>query len=243
MLTHTSGMPDVKDYQWDKPEYDDGALERYVRGLRGEKLRWKPGSKFAYSNMAYEALGDLVSKASGSTFEDYVQANILKPLSMNSSTLLFEQADRAKMAEGHTRAKDGSVESIKHYPYNRAHSPSSNLHSSANDMARWVLANLNGGELGGRRILKQSTHASMWKPQAETGKTGLQVGLSWFLEDAKGDRLIVHSGGDDGFLTYVCLCPARSLGFVIMTNSDHGPSAKKILDTISSTVLERNQKN
>jgi Beta-lactamase len=51
MLTHTSGMLDVKDYQWDKPEYDDGALERYVRGLRDQGLRWQPGSKYAYSTV------------------------------------------------------------------------------------------------------------------------------------------------------------------------------------------------
>ena len=31
MLSHISGMPDVQDYEWNKPQYDDGALERYVR--------------------------------------------------------------------------------------------------------------------------------------------------------------------------------------------------------------------
>jgi CubicO group peptidase (beta-lactamase class C family) len=43
-------------------------------------------------------LGDLISKASGRTFEDFVQANILKPIGMNSSTLLLKQADPARMA-------------------------------------------------------------------------------------------------------------------------------------------------
>jgi CubicO group peptidase (beta-lactamase class C family) len=93
MLTHTSGMPDVTDYRWDKPEYDDGALERYVRSLSAEELRWQPGSKFAYSNMAYEVLGDLVAKVSGKSFEDYVEENILESLGMRSSTLLLKQAD------------------------------------------------------------------------------------------------------------------------------------------------------
>ena len=79
MLTHTSGMPDVEDYLWDKPEFDDGALERYVRSLRDKSLRWEPGRKFAYSNMAYEVLGDLVAKVSGMSIEDYVNKNILNP--------------------------------------------------------------------------------------------------------------------------------------------------------------------
>jgi CubicO group peptidase (beta-lactamase class C family) len=238
ILTHTSGMPDVDDYHWDNPEYDDGSLERYVRSLGNQKLRWNPGTKFAYSNMAYEALGDLVSKVSGQSFEEFVQSSILEPLGMNSSTLLLKKADPSRLAEGHTRAKDGSVEHIKHYPYNRAHTPSSNLHSCASDIARWMIANLNGGELDGRRILKHSSHASMWKPEAETGKAGSQVGLSWFLDESKGNRLVSHAGGDDGFLTYLCMCPARSLGFAIMINCDHGPSAKRILETMNSAVLE-----
>jgi len=48
MLSHVAGMPDVEDYGWDKPEYDEGALERYVRGLSERPLVGTPGEKFAY---------------------------------------------------------------------------------------------------------------------------------------------------------------------------------------------------
>src|SRR5215469_6811826 len=65
MVTHTSGMPDVQDYEWDKPQYDDGALERYVRSLSNQKLIFAPGTDFRYSNMAFEVLGDLIAKVSG----------------------------------------------------------------------------------------------------------------------------------------------------------------------------------
>src|SRR5262249_46283807 len=133
MVTHTSGMPDVKDYLWNKPEYDEGALERYVRSLDDKTLLWPPGQKFRYSNMAFEVLGDLVAKVSGMSFEDYVEANILKPVGMKSSTLLYKRADPAKLAAGYTR-RGGSVVPVAHYPYNRAHTPSSNLHSNVEDM-------------------------------------------------------------------------------------------------------------
>ena len=62
MVTHTSGIPDVQDYEWHNPVYDDGALERYVRGLGNEQLIAAPGEKYRYSNMAYEVLGDLIAK-------------------------------------------------------------------------------------------------------------------------------------------------------------------------------------
>jgi CubicO group peptidase (beta-lactamase class C family) len=239
MLTHSSGMPDVADYRWDQPEYDDGALERYVRSLTDKKLRWQPGSKFAYSNMAYEVLGDLVTKVSGKSFEDYVEANILKPVGMKSSTLLVKKADPAKLAAGHTRANDGAVKPIAHYPYNRAHTPSSNLHSNVDDMARWMMVNLNRGELDGQRILRRSTYDLMWKPAVAIPSTGHHVGISWFLEESKGEHLVAHGGGDDGFLTYVCLCPDRKIGVVMMTTYDYGPPARRILDTTIATALGR----
>src|SRR5688572_8259458 len=43
MLAHTSGMPDTDYYGWDKPEYDDEALERYVRSLAELSLESDPG--------------------------------------------------------------------------------------------------------------------------------------------------------------------------------------------------------
>jgi CubicO group peptidase (beta-lactamase class C family) len=239
MLTHTSGMPDVDDYHWDKPELDDGALERYVRGLANEGLRFKPGSRFAYSNMAFEVLGDLIAKVSGKSFEDYVESNILTPLGMNASTLMLDKANPNQLALGHTRAGDGSMTSIAHYPYNRAHSPSSNLHSNVVDMARWMMANLNRGELDGRRILKRSTYDLLWKPAVETGKQGRRVGISWFLDSSKGEQLVLHAGGDDGFLTYVCLSPDRKIGVVVMTNCDSAPAAQKVIDTTINLALER----
>jgi CubicO group peptidase (beta-lactamase class C family) len=88
MVTHTSGMPDVQDYEWHNPVYDDGALERYVRGLGNEQLIAAPGEKYRYSNMTYEVLGDLIAKVSSMSFEDYIRKNILAPLKMKHSTLL-----------------------------------------------------------------------------------------------------------------------------------------------------------
>jgi CubicO group peptidase (beta-lactamase class C family) len=222
MVTHTSGMPDVQDYLWNKPEYDDGALERYVRTLVDRDLLWEPGSKFRYSNMAFEVLGDLVAKVSGVSFEDYVDAHILQPLGMKSSTLLIKKADQARLAAGHTRGKDGVVRLIEHYPYNRAHTPSSNLHSNVVDMAHWAMANINRGELSGQRILKSSAYDVMWKPAAEA-EGRRSVGISWFLNDLNGQQAVFHGGGDDGFLTYLIFVPANKIGVVVMSNCDCAP--------------------
>jgi CubicO group peptidase (beta-lactamase class C family) len=224
MLTHTSGMPDVTDYGWDKPEYDDGSLERYVHSLTGQGLRWQPGTKFAYSNMAFEVLGDLVAKLSGRSFEDYVEAEILKPVGMKSSSLLIKKTNPALLAAGHTLSA-GVARPIAHYPYNRAHTPSSNLHSNVNDMVRWMLVNIHRGELDGRRILKAATYDVIWRPAAAVPGSG-NVGISWFLRELKGEPLIAHGGGDDGFLTYLIFSPTRGAGVVMMVNTDRAAIKK-----------------
>lgn len=101
MLDHTSGMPDVPDYEWDRPQYDAGGAERYVRSMASEKLRWAPGDGWQYSNMAFDALGDLIAKVSGTSFEDYLRVNILEPLGMNGSSFIHPDIDEALRTTGH----------------------------------------------------------------------------------------------------------------------------------------------
>ena len=76
LLNHTSGMPDDVDYEWDKPQYDDGAAEQYVRSLVNRDLIANPGEKFVYSNLAFDLLGDVIAKVSGVSFESYIKENI-----------------------------------------------------------------------------------------------------------------------------------------------------------------------
>jgi CubicO group peptidase (beta-lactamase class C family) len=218
MLGHTSGMPDVEDegYHWDKPEYDDGALERYVRSLSNLSLISAPGEKFQYSNIAFEVLGDVIAKVSGESFESYVQRNILKPLGMKHSTLLKSEANQKLLTTPHVQGELGVTVS-KVFPYNRAHAPSSTLYSNIDDMNRWAMTNLNRGELNGKRILKASSCDLLWKPQANV-ETGRKAGLGWFLSQRNGHRLLTHLGADVGFNSLIVLVPDNSISIVAMSN-------------------------
>ena len=215
MLSHTSGIPDTVNYNWDKPEYDAGALERFVRSIADQKLVFAPGEKFAYSNTAYEILGDVIAKVSGESFEDYVQHNILTPLAMKDSTLLVREANPQLLTSPHVMENNQVVVS-KIFPYNRAHSPSSTLYSSIEDMSRWAIANLNHGELDGQRILKRETAESMWRPVVAA--FNLKEGISWFITEKQGHRFVLHSGGDVGFESLVVLAPDDGVAVVAMSN-------------------------
>lgn len=233
MLSHTSGIPDTTNYHWDKPEYDDGALERFVRSTANQKLLFTPGQNFAYSNTAYEILGDVISKVSGESFEDYVQHFILTPLGMKDSTLLVRQANSALLTSPHIQ-ESGKLVVSKIFPYNRAHAPSSTLYSNIEDMGRWALANLNHGELDGRRILKRETAELMWRPVVNA--FNMKEGIAWFVGDVQGHRLVMHDGGDVGFESRLLLAPDDSVAVVAMSN--YAATEKDYFHELASEALK-----
>jgi len=220
-LTHSSGMPDVEDYHWDEPEYDEGALERYVRSLTDRALLFAPGVRFIYSNMAFEVLGDLIAKVSGQSFAAYVEEQILLPLGMNDSSILIRDVDPALLANGHVQEEGGKIRVSEHYAYNRRHGPSSCLYSNVVDMSRWAIANMNRGELEGRRILDASSYELLWAPEKGVGvRDGRMdhVGLSWFLSDYAGYQTVSHGGRDTGYQTNFVIVPDAGVAVIVLTN-------------------------
>ena len=230
LLTHTAGIGDTSDFGWTTPEYDDGAVERYVRSLASARLEFVPGSQWRYSNRGFDVLADAIAKADGRPFETVVQQRILTPLGMRRSTLLMSDIDSDRMAVGHRR--DGGV--VGYYPYNRRHAGSSTLHSTLDDMLRWAAANLGRGALDQRRILPTTAYDELWHPYwdirsmvaEQTLRAGyefpydsLAIGLSWFLPIQEGRQLVYHSGSDPGFASNVLLSPSEQIGVVVLINA------------------------
>lgn len=225
LLNHISGMPDEPDYEWDKPQYDEGSLERYVRAQKDKALMWNPGEKFAYSNIAFEILGDVIAKISGVSFEDYMKKNILDVLDMKESDFNKPLVSRELITTPHVLGIEGGFgpKVSKIYPYNRCHGPSSTLCSNVLEMCNYAIANMNYGEFNGKRILEKESYLELWREQAVTGWEGhtTKVGLSWFLGEHKGHKVKSHSGGDTGYLSNLILFPENNSALVVMSNSDY----------------------
>jgi CubicO group peptidase (beta-lactamase class C family) len=236
MLSHTSGMPDMEGEEiyasWRSPEYDDDALERYVRGLGDIPLSAAPGEAYMYSSMAFDVLGDMVAKVSGMAFEDYVQRNILDPLAMERSTILYQAADSALLASPHLMNADLAYEVSDFFPYSRRHPACGTLFSSVLDMSRWAMANNNRGALDGNRILRESSYDVMWTPAVREDNP---VGIAWLLEEFGLYKVYSHGGGDPGFRTEFDILPDKGAAVVVMANSwdeDINPVAIKALNLL-----------
>ncbi len=240
LLSHTSGMPDVKDYCWDKPETDEGALERYIRSpeVREAHLLWAPNdARFSYSNIGYEVLGAVIAAVSGMPFEDYVRENIFMPLGMKDSTLLsfergiYSEAGPDKnLCTPHEKDKDKNIVPSKDFPYNRAHGPSSTLTSNIIDLEKWGEAHLK------HRILKKETYDAAWKIHAVVPNNGEHIGLSWFRREQNGFVLYGHEGTDDGFRASFWICPELELIISVCANISGG-AVKKINKQIFDLIV------
>jgi CubicO group peptidase (beta-lactamase class C family) len=233
LLAHVSGVPDDADTRFDRPDLDDGALERFVREASSRPLQSAPGEKFGYSNLGYCILGDLVSKVSGETFEAYVKRHILEPLGMKDSSMLLSEVKLGAWARPYVVDDAYRVVPAAYFPYNRRRGPSSALSSTLNDLKRWALANLNRGEMDGRRILKAATYDEMWKP---AGASIGHIGLGWFLWERGGERAVGHNGSDTGFVADVELLPGRGVAVIVLCNLDHGPYRPLALAALDATL-------
>lgn len=234
MLAHTSALPDVEDYRWYDPEIDEGALARYVYsdGVRGAKLLGDPGGgSFAYSNIAYEALGLVIAQVSGQTFEAYVEENIFKPAAMADSDLLSFRRDKASLVAPHYKDDDNHFQLVEHYPYNRAHGPSSTLTSTLGDMNNFAQVYM-AGKLLGPKAMEEA-----WQEQATVPNNQEKICLAWFKREQGGHYLYGHEGNDDGFRSSFWICPDLNLSITVCCNLSRSP-VKRINREIFQVLLE-----
>ena len=229
LLTHTAGMPDpdgwnawLADFQ--AAEYDDEALERYVRGLSDWSLLFTPGERWEYSTLGFNVLGDVIAKASGQSYEAYMQENIFTPLGMIHTTAMVEETDPELLTRPHVVDEAGQVVISPVFPYSRAHGPGNNLYSSVEDMARYATAHLNRGELDGVRILPESIYDEMWSPYVASpweewfGPLMANYGLGWWVGEMAGGPAIGGYGADPGFQSHLVLLPEEQIAIVALVN-------------------------
>lgn len=220
LLYQTSGLPMIREAQL-STALDDGVLERTVRALEHAKLNFRPGKSFEYSNANYETLGLIVQYVSGQLFEDYVKQHILAPLDMKNTFLSQQEAVRHGMASGH-RWWFGVPVAVT-FPYNRAELPAGYIISSTEDMAHYLIAQMNGGCYRGACVLSPSGIELMHTEPAPN-----TYAMGWESFVSNGHVLINHDGGTGHFQCAMFFDPQEKAGVFIAAN------AANALDAFSS---------
>ena len=232
LMTHSAGFEDrVEDIvYWDAA----AALsnEQYVKSWIPTRI-YPPGTVIAYSNYGAALAGYIVQRASGEPFEDYVQDHILQPLGMSHST--FRQPLPASlvpdMATGYL--PDG----VTARPFEFiAPAPAGALSTTAGDMARFMIAQLQDGRLGETRILQEPTARLMHAEALQPSPAVNGVGLGFRHEDRNGQTIIAHAGGTILFQSDMHLFLDAQVGLFISLNSQ---GADGEADKLRRALLEQ----
>ena len=237
VMTHSTGFEDtVTDLFVAKPSQLFPLRQYLIRHM--PPLIHPPGEVVAYSNYAATLAGYIVQRVSGEPFDQYVESHILQPLGMDDSTFQQPLPPNLQpfMASGYQLASDRSS-----VPFELVEAaPAGALTTKVTDLAKFMLAQLDGGSYGGAQILSAATLQEMHTPQGRPlpGMNGMDLGF--YDENRNGLRIIGHAGDTGAFHADLHLLLDKGVGFVIMMNSTgNAGAAEAVRVAIFRSFLDR----
>lgn len=236
LATHYSGLPPDLDLRqpWD-------GYESAVRMAMAEKLDYPPGSKFVYSDINYIVLGELVHRVSGMTLDKYAEAHIYVPLKMTHTTFNPPSAWRRKMESTEFDEHGVMLRGVVHDPTARRMggvAGHAGLFSTADDLAKFAQAMLNGG----KPILSPASVQKMTTPQQPLVGSALR-GIGWDIDSPfssnRGELLPIGSYGHTGFTgTSMWIDPTTNTYILILANGVHPRGGKPGLVALRGRVAD-----
>ena len=221
LLTHTPGFEDAaRDLL--PASVDEVNLERYLKAHVPARI-FPAGDRVAYSNYGCGLAGYIVQRVSGERFEDYIAHHIFQPLGMAHAT--FAQPLPASLAplmsKSYRTASDG-----KPQPFEAVDpAPAGAMSATAPDMARFMIAQLQGGRVGDASILKPETVRAMHEQHYTPAKGMPGYGLGFYREDRNGLRIAGHGGDTVVFHSDLHLLLDKGVGIFMSFNSAGSPDA------------------
>jgi CubicO group peptidase (beta-lactamase class C family) len=233
LLVHRSGLGlGAGDLLWWPPStYDRKEIARRLRYIRpATSFR----SAYAYDNVLYLVAGELIEAVSGQRWEAFVRTRILDRVGMSHSDVNHSAAGRSgNVATTHAEVND-TVRPVAPFLSDNTN-PAGGIMSGAEDMAKWVMVQLDSGRVAdGSPLISPASIRQIWRevtpepisdappglPHLRPKMSGYALGLE--TRDYRGRQLLTHTGGLPGYLSRVAMLPELRLGVVVLTNQESG---------------------
>lgn len=257
-LEHIGGFPNPNPLSWihradQSSRFDE---QGFIKQILEEQARPEniPGLKFSYSNVGYMVLGELLRQVSGIAYDDYVNAELIRPLKLSNEQNISFSIDKPEQhARGYIRKwywlnfvlglfLDRKVylgEAVQGWvPFNnflvngKAYG---GLVGNASGFARYLQVMLRR-----EAPYTQDMLDILWRAGKTNAGDTLPVALAWFHGTLNGERYFMHSGGAAGYYCEIRIYPDAGRASVIMTNNT-GISAQNYLDMIDSVLLSKRE--
>ncbi len=219
LATHTSGLPREMPGMRpaDAPVFSWPTQQQRWQWMSQGRLNAVPGTRAAYSNLAFDFLADALARAGGKPYAELLRSKVTAPLGMSNTTFTPSAAQCARLMQG--------IDASPCTPSLPADG-SGGIYSTPHDMALWLQAQLHP-----RTAVAQRAQQMVYRRKDLRAVNGMDhagqadaLGLGWVYMEARNGQpaMLQKTGGGGGFLTYVAMDPQHKVGvFVAMTRSRH----------------------
>ncbi len=220
MLCHESGLAvDPPGTDWTAPSYQ-GSPATTLANAAGIAVKVPPGSQHKYSDLAYQLLGEIVTRVSGVPYPQYVTESVLQPLGMSATS--FEPLAEP-LAERCATGYDWPGVTGEFIPVARIGQvwAEGGLWSCVDDLAAWITFQLGpyAGSSPASQVLAHDSLREMHKPRYLADDSWTRAwGISWSAVRRGDEVWIQHGGGLPGFSSILCFDPVRQAGAVVVAN-------------------------
>jgi CubicO group peptidase (beta-lactamase class C family) len=245
LLTHTAGVRAVRTAaDLFRPALGWGApvgrpapplADYYRHGLR---IDVEPGTKWAYSNHGFAALGQIVEDVSGMPFGGYLRERVFGPLGMEHTDLFCSERMRPQLATGYSLGGRG-LKAVPDREFITAGGGA--VYSTASDMARYVAALLNGGTNDDGTVLRPDTLATMFEAHYQPDPRIPGMGLGFLRGQVGGHPTVGHDGIWKGFRADMVLAPDQGIGVLALANTgwfDPRGATAPVADVLLRALLD-----
>jgi len=255
LLSHSAGLPNPLPLNWIHlaREHDSFDRNHFFNEVfkKNPRLKFRPNEKFAYSNLGYILLGQLIEKISGIDYENYIRHNILVPCGILSAEMDFIITDSLNHAKGYHKNWSFSYLVLNFLLDTKKY-------MQKETSGRWKAFNdfyVNGTSYGGligtsesfvkylQQLLKpeskllndDSMKMLLTENLTNSGRlTGMC--LAWFKDQLRGETYYTHAGGGGGYYCEMRIYPGKRKGSVIMFNRT-GFTDERFLSVLDKYLL------
>lgn len=230
LLCHRVGLGTFSgDMMWYKSNLN---VNQLIASLKHVPPAYSFRSGYGYSNLMFITAGEVIKRVSGLEWQEFVANEFFSPLDMKRTITSTNQlSGKGNFATPHKPFEAGN-QPIDWVNWDNM-GAAGGIISSANDMSKWMIMQLNKGIWDNDTILDRKQQVQMWTPHNNhtvsdqsieriPGRHFDAYGLGWSLGDYYGNMTVSHSGGYDGMYSKVFLVPDQNLGIAILTNSMKG---------------------
>jgi len=218
LLSHTAGLS-LHGYPGWSPKDDLPTIEESLDGKNNGPGRveiiMEPGTKWKYSGGGFSMLQLIIEEVTDQKFEDYMQAQILNPLGMTSSSYTIDEKMLKSSSLEHNNF--GEVIDFELFTAQAA----AGLHTTINDFTKFALASLYADKNNKQQILSASYLEQMMTPAPASNES---YGLGYQVESIDGTSMTLagHGGANTGWHAFLRVNPVTNDGFVMITNGGAG---------------------